>query len=1398
MTRNLKFMLIFIVVLMYANISVVAAEDVNMTLEGHFGGPTRVTVVSGNYAYIGQGLDLVILDISNVSQPIELGRIRTDDAVYDINISGSYAYVADGGNGLVIIDISNPSAPVLVGSCNPGDNSARAYGVAVSGNYAYVAYDNVGLVIINVSNPAIPILTSSYNTAGRAYGVAISGSYAYVADGGSGLVVINVSNPAAPSVLTSMSGYAFDIEILGSYAYVADYYNGLFIIDISNPSALSVVGSYDTRDTVGISVSGNYACVTNNPNGFVIVNVSNAAAPTLAGSYELNADDDFTISGNYVYVAAGINGLVIVDISNPATPILTGSYNTASVAYGFAVLDSYAYVADSNVGLVVVNVSNPAKPVFTSRYVMTKPNNIAVSGNYAYIGCDNGLVIINISNPATPVFVGSHIMAGFYEVAVSGNYAYGANDARAFVIINISNPVIPVFVGSYDTVGSVYDIAISGNYAYIADYTNGFVIINISNPAAPSLEGRYNTGYGAVDVAILGNYVYVACGNGGLVIIDVSNTTSPVQVGHYDTAGGYMRNIAVSGSYAYAAVDNIGLVMIDINNPATPTLTDCYDTTVEMYYVIVSDSYVYATYGINGIITLYTNTSDIGTPPGLTIISSPNGTIVNTFNITISGTAFDESGISNVTVNGVLANGTTNWNADVVLTEGVNIIAVVATDYFGSTNTTSIYVTYDLTPPLINILSPIHNQIYNNNSVNLNYSVLEPTVSEWYLLDGGYNISLLGNTTLDDLLDGNHNLTVFANDSAGNIGSSMVNFTIDTTASTITIDLPIEGYNYNTDTIALNVSADESVTWQYSINGTANVTFTSNTTLNNLPDGNHNVTVYGNDLAGNIGSAMVNFTIDTINPIITIITPKESSQANRSCGQELYVNFTYVEVNPKNYTIQIHNATDIINSIAADTISSPVNISFTMNNTAADGYYNVTVTMWDNASNTDTSTEINAVFMDSTPPTKPTNLTHADDVADGYDNDNITDISWSAATDVYSTVIYNIYRDGVLNGSTTLLAYTFTNEIEGPHTYNVSAIDSVGNINTTNESVTITVDYTDPVIHNLSLSDTSPSYDQEIIVSVNVTDAITNITNVTAGSIQLIHQSGALWNGTITAGYGTNIVTVTAYDNASNTNINSSLSYTGPKAPTPPSSGGSGGGSGSSGEDYENIKKKDVVREQTIINEETSYDFNEELNAIGTIKFTALKNAGEISATIEVLNGRSALVKSDPPGQVYQNMNIWVGKSGFATSDNIADVKVGFRVEKSWIEANGIVVSTIRLCRNHDDVWNPLPTKQSGEDDKYIYFESNTPGFSPFAITGDTEEENTAQGSTIGSMSNAVTEQSDAQSQSEGVVVVDDGKDEQDDKGVSTIWYLVGLLIVLLIGGGVYWIYRMKNDKGEK
>ena len=175
------------------------------------------------------------------------------------------------------------------------------------------------------------------------------------------------------------------------------------------------------------------------------------------------------------------------------------------------------------------------------------------------------------------------------------------------------------------------------------------------------------------------------------------------------------------------------------------------------------------------------------------------------------------------------------------------------------------------------------------------------------------------------------------------------------------------------------------------------------------------------------------------------------------------------------------------------------------------------------------------------------------------------------------------------------------------------------------------------------------------------------------------------------------------------------------------SGGGGGGGGGSTGEAYANIAKKEVEKEYVSKDSVISYEFKEEVNAIDFIHFTSLKNSGTITATVEVLNGKSSFADSEPEGNVYQNMNIWVGKTGFSDSGSIEDTSIGFKVAKSWILENEIVESSIVLCRFNSDVWNQLSTEKIDEDDEYVYFEAQTPGFSPFAITGFTEEELEAQ-----------------------------------------------------------------------
>ncbi|WP_321431112.1 PKD domain-containing protein [uncultured Methanolobus sp.] len=672
-------------------VSTVSADEVNITFEGHFGGSMHAATVFGNYAYVNQGQDFVVVDMSNPESPSELGRLvtdcifdkiivsnsyayaidyynglvildisnssgpslagsyNTDGRAYDIAVSNDYAYVADGSNGLVIVDISNPESPTFAGRYD-----STAYGVAIADGYAYVADGSNGLVILDVSNPEAPMLVGSYGMESYPYRVEASDGYVYVADGSNGLVILDVSNPETPMLAGSygMVSYPNSITVSEGYAYIADDDNGLVIIDISNLAIPFLVGNYDTEGyALDVAVSEGYAYVADSSNGLAIIDISNLTAPTLVGSYGMvSYPNSIAVSESYAYIVDQHNGLGIVDISNPSEPILAGSYDIDSWAYDIAVSNDYAYIADGSNGLAIIDISNPSEPTLAGGHDSIALG-VAVSEGYAYVAdSSNGLAIIDISNPATPFLVGNYDTEGYaLDVAVSEGYAYVADSSNGLAIIDISNPATPFLVGNYDTEGYALDVAVSEGYAYVADSSNGLAIIDISNPATPFLVGNYDTEGYALDVVVSEGYAYIADGSNGLVIIDISIPATPFLVGNYYT-GGHAQGIAVSDSYAYVADDYNGLVIIDISNPATPTLAgrygkDGYALCEYALNVAVLDSYVYVADGLNGLIILSTNTtSSPNTLPTATISSILPNPAIEGETVTFEGVGSDSDG----------------------------------------------------------------------------------------------------------------------------------------------------------------------------------------------------------------------------------------------------------------------------------------------------------------------------------------------------------------------------------------------------------------------------------------------------------------------------------------------------------------------------------------------------------------------------------------------------------------------------------------------------------------------------------------------------------------------------------------------------------------------------------
>ncbi len=115
-------------------------------------GPAVAIAVAGNYAFLGAGSWIIVLDVSNPAAPTMIGRYPLQSAVADGVVVGSYAY-AVAHVGLYVLDVSYPANPTARGYRQlPGD----AQGVVVDGNYAYVALGAGGLRILKRLEPRVP------------------------------------------------------------------------------------------------------------------------------------------------------------------------------------------------------------------------------------------------------------------------------------------------------------------------------------------------------------------------------------------------------------------------------------------------------------------------------------------------------------------------------------------------------------------------------------------------------------------------------------------------------------------------------------------------------------------------------------------------------------------------------------------------------------------------------------------------------------------------------------------------------------------------------------------------------------------------------------------------------------------------------------------------------------------------------------------------------------------------------------------------------------------------------------------------------------------------------------------------------------------------------------------
>ena len=142
--------------------------------------------ISWPYLYASARYGFSIIDISNPISPFEV-HFEPLSYVYDIEIINHLAYIAYEG-GLRIYDVSQPSDPQEIGFCNL---PATARSVQVRGDFAYLAIGSSGLSIVRVTNPLQPFEIAYYNPiGGQMSDLLLFGRYILIANGNAGFLIL--------------------------------------------------------------------------------------------------------------------------------------------------------------------------------------------------------------------------------------------------------------------------------------------------------------------------------------------------------------------------------------------------------------------------------------------------------------------------------------------------------------------------------------------------------------------------------------------------------------------------------------------------------------------------------------------------------------------------------------------------------------------------------------------------------------------------------------------------------------------------------------------------------------------------------------------------------------------------------------------------------------------------------------------------------------------------------------------------------------------------------------------------------------------------------------------------------------------------------------------------------
>lgn len=587
-----------------------ATESTAWQLVGQAGGVTKALYLRENTLFVGCGLHVLALDVSNPSAARLIGASPLlPQPVEGIADGGAgRLLVCCGSGGLILLDASEPAAPAILGALNTPGYTENA---ALYGDYAVIADGPQGVQVADLSDPSQPAIVSEAYPLAYAYDVALRGSVAYCAGGTSGLFVIDLGDPLAPAEagLIPLNGCQYDAELIGDTLCLAGAWGGVTAFSLEQPlSPLQASVTETAGWAMALAGTGQRLMVPDGADGVAFYDLA-GGEPALISTYPY---DGYVIAGatdgRTAFVLDEAKGLLMVDTANAARPTSLARWIPLLDGRRLDVQGDFCYVAGGQSGMHVLDIGNPDAPLETDWYDTGDgyANEIEAEGDTVFLAmrliAPKPLQAFDISDAGKAKLLGVlDNTASLYQIKggplmVRGDYAYmTGGDPMAIDIRDLS---------SLRGLGSVQGTETNGGdqrgNLFIARGNHEMIIIDTSDPTNLRVLSRLNVDSSGATARFISDTLFLASTVNGVDVYDVSDPINPRSIASLDLPGD-VADMFISGDTAYLCAQGAGVFIVNLQNPKKPTLLGTVKTPVTAWDCHVQGDTMYvagSTYGL--------------------------------------------------------------------------------------------------------------------------------------------------------------------------------------------------------------------------------------------------------------------------------------------------------------------------------------------------------------------------------------------------------------------------------------------------------------------------------------------------------------------------------------------------------------------------------------------------------------------------------------------------------------------------------------------------------------------------------------------------------------------------------------------------------------------------------